>query len=744
MKQKWKIALAALFLCLAAVFGCSYVWAAENTVTVQYDGTLEYTMAAQVLDLVNQERAAEGLSALIMDADLQQDAMKRAEEIAIYFSHTRPNGTQCFTALTAPWYWSAGENIAAGQTSASAVMTSWMNSPGHRANILDEEFGAIGIGCFSHEGQLFWVQMFLDSGTAGNALSGSVPVTATVDVLPSLLNLTVKRVDNTRYSSQLTEGKSYSLVVQNKNAAAYYYINLKADLFDWTVNNANAQKLQVTQNGCTIRTLAAGDFTVYATYAGQTASGSFTVSHAWNSSYTIDKEATCTESGQKSIHCSVCNQIKEGSSLTISAKGHSWDSGKVTVNPTCTTTGKKIYTCSTCKTTKEEILSSYGHKWNASYTIDKTPTCTETGSQSIHCSVCNEIKDGSVIRIAAKGHSWDSGKVTVNPTCTTTGKKVYTCTTCKTTKEESVAATGHKWNSNYTIDKEATCTETGSRSIHCSVCNEIKSGSSNSIAAKGHSWDSGKVTVNATCTTTGKKVYTCTTCKTTKEESVAATGHKWNSSYTVDKAATCTAKGVKSIHCSTCNEIKSGSKKSIAAAGHKWNTSYTVDKAATCTAKGVKSIHCSTCNEIKSGSKKSIAATGHKWSAWKTTTAASYTKAGKQTRTCSRCKKTESKAIAKKVLKTVAISTVKSTSAKKVTVSWKKVADATGYQVYCKVGKNGKYKLLGTTTKLTYTQTKTKAGTVYYYKVRAYRKVASNPNKYVYGSFSTAKYAKSK
>lgn len=304
-------------------------------------------------------------------------------------------------------------------------------------------------------------------------------------------------------------------------------------------------------------------------------------------------------------------------------------------------------------------------------------------------------------KIRPKEHVWDNGKVTVQPTCTKTGTKVYTCKECGETKKETVKAAGHKWNSKYTVDQKATCTSKGSQSIHCGVCDAKKEGSVQEISAVGHTWDKGKVTVQPTCTKAGTKVYTCTACKETRKETVKAVGHKWNSKYTVDKEATCTTKGSKSIHCSVCKQKKAGST-------------------------------------------KTIAAKGHKWSSWKTTKAATYTQSGKKQRTCSTCKKKETKTIAKKTLKTVATPTVKAASGKKIKVTWKKVPDATGYVVYCKAGKNGKYQKVATTKKLSITHTKRKAGVTYYYKVRAYKTVSSKPVKNVYGAFSKVKSVKAK
>lgn len=137
------------------------VYAANNT-----------SYAKQVAGLVNKEREANGLSYVKYSDKLSQAAAKRAEEIVSTFSHTRPDGTSCFTIMDeyGIGYYTVGENIAMGQGSPSSVMNSWMNSSGHRANILNAQFNFIGIGAVKEGGRYYWVQLFAGS----NSLSGSV------------------------------------------------------------------------------------------------------------------------------------------------------------------------------------------------------------------------------------------------------------------------------------------------------------------------------------------------------------------------------------------------------------------------------------------------------------------------------------------------------------------------------------------------------------------------------------------
>ena len=113
-------------------------------------------MAAQVVAQTNAERAKYGLKALAVDADLTAAAQIRAKEIAQSFSHTRPDGTSCFTVSSKAF----GENIARGYTYVDKVMAAWMSSEGHRANILRASYGSIGVACLQVNGIYCWVQLF--------------------------------------------------------------------------------------------------------------------------------------------------------------------------------------------------------------------------------------------------------------------------------------------------------------------------------------------------------------------------------------------------------------------------------------------------------------------------------------------------------------------------------------------------------------------------------------------------------
>ena len=124
-----------------------------------------YEFGERVVQYVNRERASYGLAPLVADEDLRTLAYIRAKELVYLFSHTRPDGSTCFTILNEYGipYNTAGENIAGGSTTPEDVVDLWMNSEGHRANILSENYTKIGVGCYYDPGSdwgINWVQLF--------------------------------------------------------------------------------------------------------------------------------------------------------------------------------------------------------------------------------------------------------------------------------------------------------------------------------------------------------------------------------------------------------------------------------------------------------------------------------------------------------------------------------------------------------------------------------------------------------
>ena len=117
----------------------------------------------QVVDLVNKERKANGLKPLSVDWEVARVAEHKSQDMLNknYFSHTSPTYGSPFEMLKnyGIKYRSAGENIAKGQRTAAEVMNAWMNSSGHRANILNSSYTHIGVGYVSNGN--YWTQIFI-------------------------------------------------------------------------------------------------------------------------------------------------------------------------------------------------------------------------------------------------------------------------------------------------------------------------------------------------------------------------------------------------------------------------------------------------------------------------------------------------------------------------------------------------------------------------------------------------------
>jgi uncharacterized protein YkwD len=178
-KMKKVIAVAAVVSLLAALAGCGskagsldggagtrdrasadgQVFIPDEKVALAANpGDPALLAAAQAaLDLVNQERAAAGLSNLSWSNGLAAAASVRAQEIVTLFSHTRPDGSDWWTVDGNIMF---GENLAQLYQSPEDVVNAWMNSPTHRANIMDGEFNTCGIAIYSVGGDWYWAQEF--------------------------------------------------------------------------------------------------------------------------------------------------------------------------------------------------------------------------------------------------------------------------------------------------------------------------------------------------------------------------------------------------------------------------------------------------------------------------------------------------------------------------------------------------------------------------------------------------------
>lgn len=134
-------------------------WNETNLETLYVKGTLNYFQSRKAFHLVNAARLAAGASPLELDAKLQRAAMRRAAEIALRYSHERPDGTICNTISNRL----NGENIAKGKAvsfDGNAVVQTWTSLPEDFKHMVNKAYRSTGVGCFSHNGTNYWVQTF--------------------------------------------------------------------------------------------------------------------------------------------------------------------------------------------------------------------------------------------------------------------------------------------------------------------------------------------------------------------------------------------------------------------------------------------------------------------------------------------------------------------------------------------------------------------------------------------------------
>ena len=470
------------------------------SISVQYG----QTEARTILNMINEMRTSStdawywkqddttktyctNLQPLQYDYDLEKTAMQRAAEIAIIYSHTRPNNKDTFSAFyeNSVYYTYAGENIAAGYGTADSVNDGWREDnelyagQGHRRNMLNSKFNCVGIGHVYYNGFHYWVENFAyrDKVNTTPVSADNTETTLTIPVATSKISNFNITFDKDEYS--LKTGESTSISVSDPTISVFGHWGSRFVFVTDTPDLTIADSTVATLSG-SITGISEGDTTISASLYGLTAHQTAAVK----------------------VH---------------NCENH-WDDGKITTPPTCTKTGVKQYTCTICSETKTEEIAALGHDYSSDWTIDTAAACETVGSKSHHCTRCDSKKD--VTEIPASGHSWNDGAITTEPTCTDEGVKTFTCNACGKTRTEAVAALGHNYSSDWTIDTAAACETVGSKSHHCTRCDSKKDVTEIPASGK-YTWNNGVITKPATIAEEGVKTYTCTICGVTRTETIA-------------------------------------------------------------------------------------------------------------------------------------------------------------------------------------------------------------------------------
>lgn len=417
------------------------VKAAEN-VTVNISAQYGQSEARTILGMINDMRTSStdawywngdnttktvcsDLSKLTYDYDLERIAMKRAAEIAVSYSHTRPNDEICFSIYNEEGVndgSSLGENIAAGQTTAKEVNNDWREDndtyedQGHRRNMLSSDFNSVGIGHVYYNGRHYWVEEFAKRSNINTTETTANDKTTVIPVSVAQSNITNFKAVFDKESYSLRTGEK----VSSKITKSMVSINGTSKPVEDTPSISIEDSSIASYSDGQITGISEGNTVLKATLYGLTSTSTPTVS----------------------VHD--CN--------------NHWDTGKITTEPNCTEKGVKTFTCTICQNTKTEDVSPKGHNYAEEWTTDIAPTCEKTGSQSRHCKVCGDkTEENSIPALghiwkdkgngtasctregcdAVHTHVWDNGQVTKEATYTAKGEVTYTCKSCGEKKKVS-------------------------------------------------------------------------------------------------------------------------------------------------------------------------------------------------------------------------------------------------------------------------------------------------------------------
>lgn len=291
--------------------------------------------------------------------------------------------------------------------------------------------------------------------------------------------------------------------------------------------------------------------------------------------------------------------------------------------------------CKNCQIKINKVNHIFDIKTVNENTLAVPADCVNPAEYFYSCECGAHTNDTTLVfeSGAPNGHTFGEWEESKSANCEEGGKEKHICSVCKAEEERDTAPLGHDWNAEYTIDVKPTCTQPGSKSIHCSRCDAIKDVTE--IEPLGHDWeDDFTIDVKPTCTQPGSKSIHCSRCDATKDVTeIEPTGHSFGE-WTVSKDSTCVAGGQKTRKCEICGYTEYEDT-DINPDAHEWEEDYTIDKEPTCTTEGSKSIHCSRCDATKDSTV--IPVTDHTYGEWEIVTPSTCTENGVKKHACIHC-----------------------------------------------------------------------------------------------------------
>ena len=304
------------------------------------------------------------------------------------------------------------------------------------------------------------VKTDVPAAKAGDIITVSVDLSANSNLGALAFSLTYNPNEFEYVAGSADSGNLFSPVINDENSGEIIFVGAAVEAVKAAGTLLTAQFKVLKTNstfGICVSEAADENDVEFAPEVNANSKGATVACKHTGGSWTVVKEATCTEDGSKKGICVDCGaEVTEA----IPAKGHSFGNWVVTKAATCTEAGVETRTCTACGKTETQPIPAKGHSFS-DWVVTTEPTCTENGTETRICVTCNEAETRPV---SAKGHSFGDWIVTIEPTCTEDGVETRTCTVCGETETKPIPAKGHNWVVSADGTKR-TCTVCGAEEI---------------------------------------------------------------------------------------------------------------------------------------------------------------------------------------------------------------------------------------------------------------------------------------